>query len=412
MSIDLKKVFEKIESYRDEMVELQKGLTAIPAMSPNYEEGEGELKKAEYLENYIRELGFDEIEHYDAPDDRVEGGKRPNFTVKMKGKSSDRKIWIMAHIDVVPPGDMDMWKGDPYKVRIEGDNMIGRGVEDNQQSLVSGIFAMKALKDIGYEPEYDTYLIIVADEETGSEYGITYVLEQANLLSANDLIIVPDAGEPDSAMIEVAEKSILWMKFETSGKQCHGSTPEQGINAHKAASHLVVELEELYKKYSKSDPVYEPPISTFEPTMRESNVTNVNTIPGSDILFYDCRVLPDYDTDEILGFVKEKTKKIEETFGVKIDISTPQHVKAAPPTDNDADIVELLKEGIKEVYNVDAKPMGIGGGTVAAHFRAKGLPVAVWSTILDTCHQPEETASISNMVNDTKVFAHVMLNDK
>jgi succinyl-diaminopimelate desuccinylase len=69
----------------------------------------------------------------------------------------------------------------------------------------------------------------------------------------------------------------------------------------------------------------------------------------------------------------------------------------------------MLTAAIKRVYGVEAKPMGIGGGTVAAFFRRYGYNAAVWSRILDTAHQPEESCSISNMINDTKVFADVML---
>ena len=408
MSNDLDKIFKKIDSYRDEMIRLQKDLTAIPAMSPDYEDGEGEMKKAEFILNYLEKIGLTDIKRYDAPDDRVKEKKRPNFTIRLKGKDSSRKLWIMAHIDVVPPGDPEQWKGDPWKVRIEGDNMIGRGVEDNQQGLVSGLFAAKAFKDLGIQPEYDLMLIFVSDEETGSKHGIQYVLKNHDIIKKDDLIIVPDAGEPDSRMIEVAEKSILWLEIETTGKQCHGSTPEQGINAHRAAAYLIVALDELHKKFPHKDPVFEPPTSTFEPTMKKANVENVNTIPGKDVIYYDCRVMPKYDIDDVVAFVKQKAKAIEDKFGVEIEVKTPQYLKAAPPTPNDAPIVEMLKKGIKEVYKVDAKPMGIGGGTVAAFFREHGLNTAVWSTLLDTCHQPEETATISNMINDTKVFAHVM----
>jgi succinyl-diaminopimelate desuccinylase len=409
MSHDLKEIFDKIESYKKEMIYIQKELTAIPAISPDYEEGEGEMKKSLFLEEYIKKQGFTDIIHYDAPDDRVKEKMRPNFAVKLKGKNPDRKFWIMAHMDVVPPGDMDQWKGDPWKMRVEGDIMIGRGTEDNQQGLVSGLFALKALKDLDIQPEYDTYLILVSDEESGSKFGIKYILTNEKIFGKDDIIIVPDAGEADSAMIEVAEKSIIWMKIDTTGKQCHGSTPELGINAHRASAHLITELDELYKKYNKKDSVYEPPISTFEPTMKEANVGNINTIPGNDTVYYDCRILPEYNTDDILEYVRKKADKIENKFNVKIEISTPQHVKAAPPTPTNAPVVKILKKAIKEVYNVEANPKGIGGGTVASHFRQMGLNVAVWSTILDLCHQPEEAASIKFMVNDTKVLAYSMI---
>jgi succinyl-diaminopimelate desuccinylase len=63
-----------------------------------------------------------------------------------------------------------------------------------------------------------------------------------------------------------------------------------------------------------------------------------------------------------------------------------------------------LTRAIKEVYGVDARPQGIGGGTFAAIFRRDGYPVAVWATLDDLAHQPNEYCRISNMINDAKVF--------
>jgi len=70
-------------------------------------------------------------------------------------------------------------------------------------------------------------------------------------------------------MIEVAEKSILWLKVRTLGKQAHGSTPEKGINSFKAASFLITELQQLYKTFGKKEQLFSPPISTFEPTKKK-----------------------------------------------------------------------------------------------------------------------------------------------
>lgn len=403
------KIFAKIESYRDEMIEVQKQLTAIPAMSPDYKEGKGEMAKALWVINYLQENGFTEIERFDAPDERVPEKVRPNFIVRFKGKSSARRFWVMAHLDVVPPGSLKSWKSDPWIMRIEGDSLIGRGTEDNQQGLVSGLFALKAFKDLGIEQEFDAGLIIVSDEETGSKYGIDYVLKNSDLFGKDDLIVVPDAGEADGAMIEVAEKSIVWIEIETAGKECHASTPALGINAHRASAELIVELDELHKKYPARNPVYDPPESTFEPTKKLANVGSINTLPGTDTIYYDCRILPEYDVDEVLAFFREKADKVEKKFGVKIQMKYPQLSKAAPPTPVDAPIVRMLTSAIKRVYNVDGRPMGIGGGTVAAFFRRYGYNAAVWSRIVDTAHQPNESCSISNMINDTKVFADVMM---
>jgi succinyl-diaminopimelate desuccinylase len=259
-------------------------------------------------------------------------------------------------------------------------------------------------------PSINIALLFVADEETGSTYGLDYLIENhRELFNDDDLFIVPDAGEADGAMIEVAEKSILWLKFKTTGTQVHASLPGRGNNAFKAGANLVVELDQLHTVFNGKNDVFDPPISTFEPTRKESNVLNINTIPGEDIFFMDCRILPRYALQDVLREVKRITKEIEKKFNVSIEISIEQEEQAASATSADAPVVNLLKNAIKKVYKLEPRAKGIGGGTVAAIFRRAGLDVAVWSKIDDMAHQPNEYCVIDNIINDAKVLGHVCL---
>lgn len=404
-------IMQKIESLEQDAVDLMKAIIPIKALGP-LNDGEGEQAKATYIINYLKSIGFTNIRECPAEDKAVPGGKRPNIAALLEGKNTDRTVWILAHMDVVPEGDRAKWDSEPFEAKVKDGKIFGRGTEDNNQGLVSGIMAAKAFIDLGIKPEYNLGLMFVSDEETGSRYGLQYMVKNhAELFKSDDLIIVPDAGEPDSRMIEVAEKSILWLKLKTMGKQVHASTPEKGINAFKAASHLVVGLNKLYDIFNEKDDVFDPPVSTFEATKKEANVPNVNTIPGEDVFYLDCRILPAYTIEQVMDTIKNICSEIEAKFNVKIEVSIAQKDAAAPPTSVDAPVVKALQKAIKTVYNVDARPMGIGGGTVAAIFRRAGYPAAVWSTLDDLAHQPNEYCVIGNMMNDAKVFAHVCLKD-
>ncbi|NOX38597.1 MAG: M20 family metallo-hydrolase [Calditrichaeota bacterium] len=404
-------VRRKLDELREEMVRFQQAITAIPALAPE-NGGEGEWDRALFIKDYLKKIGLTDIQQIDAPDPRAKEGKRPNLIARLPGKHSHKTVWIMAHMDVVPEGDRGLWETDPWQVVVKDGKIYGRGTEDNQQGLTSAIFTAKAFLETGISPYFDLGLVLVADEETGSEYGLQYLLKHhPDLFKKEDIIIVPDAGEPTSDMIEVAEKAIVWLKFVTKGKQCHASLPGHGINAFKAASYLMVELDTLYQQFNARNEMFEPPISTFEPTQKEPNVQNVNTIPGEDVFYLDCRLLPEYSVDELLTAIRQICDGIEKRFGVTITFEPVQLLEAAPPTPPDAEVVKRLQRAIQEVYGVTATPRGIGGGTVAAFFRKAGLPVAVWSTLDDMCHQPNEYAVIDYMVNDAKVFAHVALQE-
>ena len=136
----------------------------------------------------------------------------------------------------------------------------------------------------------------------------------------------------------------------------------------------------------------------------------MNTIPGEESIGYDCRILPDYDLEEIKIEMKKIAKSIEIDFGVKIEVEILQNIQAPKPTPADSEIVKLLKKSIKKILNIDAITIGIGGGTVAADFRMLGYNAAIWSTIDTTMHAPNEYSIIKNTLNDAKVFADIMIN--
>lgn len=405
------RIRRRIESKKDSVVEFQTQLTALPALSPE-NGGDGEAKKASLIKDILLRLEGGSLEEVHAPDDRVSSGYRPNLFFKIKGKSDAHTVWIMSHMDVVPPGESSLWETDPYRVVEKDGKLFGRGTEDNQQGIVSSILAVEALLNENVVPPYDVGLAIVADEEVGSKYGIEYVLEKRpDIFSKEDLIIIPDAGHPEGLLIEVAEKSILWIKCETLGKQTHGSTPEKGINAYRAAAKFIVKMEALYTLFDESDPLFDPPISTFEPTKKELNVENINTIPGKDISYFDCRVLPKYPLKDIQMKIREWADEIEKQYRVKINVSYSQEVEAPPPTPVDAPVAVALQRAIQAVTGKQARTIGIGGGTVAASFRQTGLPAVCWCTLDDTMHGPNEYCKIENVINDAVVFAHVFLQE-
>lgn len=404
----LSAVLKKIDGYRQDVIEIETEMCKRPALDPT-SGGVGEIDKAEYLTSYLKKLGMS-VRQIDAPDKRVPSGIRPNLLVELHGRTAAPRVMIIAHTDVVPPGDMGLWKSDPWKLKLDGDKIIGRGVEDNQAGLASAVMTLKAFIEAGVQPERPICVLLVADEETASSYGLSYLLKNhRDVFRKEDLIIVPDSGNPLGTEIEVAEKSILWVKVRTIGKQTHGSVPETGINANKAASYFTVRMQTLYQKFRRKDALFQPPISTFEPTKREANVPNINTIPGEDVLYFDCRILPAYRVDDVLKEIKRLGRETEKKYRVKMEFSIVQKEVAAAPTPADAPVSVAITRAVKELRRRKPKTIGIGGGTVAKYLREAGFPCVVWSTLEEQAHRPNEYAMIPHILDDARVFAHVAL---
>lgn len=407
----LSKVFQRIEGYRDEIIKLQGDLTSKVALGPE-NGGTGEHDKAAYLKKKLEELKPDFLKEIQAADKRAREGYRPNLVARWECENADPAVWVLSHMDIVPPGELSLWKSDPYRIKVEEDRITGRGVEDNQHGIVSSYLALKAIQESGEKVRRPVGLALVADEETGSKFGLGYLLENhGDIFKPDDLIVVPDGGSEEGTMIEVAEKSILWLKFVITGQQCHASTPGKGKNSLYGAARLIVALEKLKEEFGLEDELFRPPLSTFEPTKMEANVMNINTVPGRDVFYMDCRILPQYKVDDIIAVAKGFAESEARELDLSIRVEPVYRQDAANMTSVDAQVVDALARAIKAVTGSEAKPMGIGGGTVAAFFRKAGLPAAVWSTMPDTAHQPNEYCLISNIITDTKVFACLYLNE-
>lgn len=401
------RVTSALDARRDAVIAVQRELTRRPAMGPE-SGGEGEREKADWLLSHLRAIGVTDIECLNAPDPRVPCGCRPNIIARVPG-ASPRTLWVLAHMDVAPPGDTSLWDGDPWTLRVDGDLLFGRGVEDNQQAIVSGLLVARELLEQGVTPDLSLGLVLVADEETGNAHGMAHVAAvRPDLFRPDDLIVVPDCGDGEGGMIEVAEKSMLWLRIAVTGRQCHASTPDEGVNALTAAAALILRTRRLHDRFSDADPLFTPPASTFVPTKKEANVPNVNTVPGSDVFYMDCRVLPHYDLDEVLVEVRALASEVEKEYGVTIAISHVLREQAAPPTSPAAEVIARLRAAILDVYGVNARPAGIGGGTVAAIVRRMGLSAAVWARLMPNAHAPNEAARISCTIGDAKVIATML----
>ncbi len=387
---------------REFIEEIAKRLLRIKAISPE-SGGMGEEEKGKEIVSILNELGFDNYINYDVKDNH--NIIRPNIILKLG--NCDRTFWIISHMDTVPEGDASLWKYDPFNATIVDGKIYGRGSVDNGQSIFTIMLILKHI-DIT-KLKINAGFAFVSDEETGNDYGIKYLLKK-NIFDKNDLILVPDAGTEDGSVIEIAEKSVLWLKFTILGKQGHASMPENSVNAFRESSIFMNLLDkQLKSSFDLKDSIFEPPYSTFEPTKHEKNIDNVNTIPGKDVFYYDCRILPEYSIEEILHTVDEIINRYSKDGNAKISYEVIQKEESSDPTPSNSEIITLLKRSIRERRGIDAISVGIGGSTFAAFFRKRGIHAAVWSTtVIKMAHMPDEYCKIQDIVDDVDVLKNIL----
>ncbi len=399
-------IIKKVQEHKKEIISSMLKMLEIKSISP-ISGGTGESERADYLQKLLSSLKF-KTKRYDYKDES--NALRSNLISSFGFETGKRKIWLVAHMDTVAPGETSLWKTNPFKPYATEDRIYGRGSSDNGQDLIASVYAMKIVSELTKTPRYAFGLALVADEEMGSKYGIQRLIAEG-VFDKNDLILVPDAGDEKGMWIEIAEKGMLWLRFTITGKQIHASIPDNGLNAYQHSIEFLLNVRtELCNKFNATNDLFSPNYSTFELTKHEANVESINIISGTEISYMDCRVLPEYNLDDVIKLINSNADRFEkQNKGIKILVETVNREDAAPPTNPNSELVKIMSEKITDCLGMKPKIIGIGGGTCAAFFRKAGMDAVAWSIDNQMAHQIDEYCLIDSMLKDTVVFASLFL---
>lgn len=123
-----------------------------------YPFGKGVQEALEYMLDLGEKMGF-ETKNVDNYGGHIDFGY------------GEEIVGILGHLDVVPEGTG--WSFDPFSGAVSNGFIYGRGAQDDKGPMMACLFAMKALKDAGYEPARKVRMILGLDEETKWE-GVEY----------------------------------------------------------------------------------------------------------------------------------------------------------------------------------------------------------------------------------------------
>ncbi|EEX13617.1 acetylornithine deacetylase [Citreicella sp. SE45] len=245
-----------------------------------------ELKKRGYaMDRWTIEVddirhhpGFSPVEVDYSNAINVVGTLRPR---EEKGKS----LVLNGHVDVVPEGPLDMWSSPPFEPRRDGDWLYGRGIADMKAGIAANIYAVDALKRLGYRPAATVYQQSVVEEECTGNGALAALLRGYNA----DAAIIP---EPEDDKLVRANTGVLWFRVRVQGVPVHVREAGSGANAIEAAYELIKGLRALEAAWNdqKGDHRY------FEELDHPINF-NVGKIAGGDWASsvpawceFDCRI--------------------------------------------------------------------------------------------------------------------------
>ena len=360
----------------------------------------------------------------------------------------DETLGILAHVDVVPPGDLSQWTFDPYKaIDCEG-RMYGRGTIDDKGMVIACLYAMRAVKSLGQPLKKKVQLILGTQEEVEwtdmnayvkeyplPDYGFTpdgeYPIcniekgivdqemefdfssedepEGLHLVSINAGIA--NNVVPGSAEAVLSDGRVITAK----GHECHSSTPEHGENAifklaeklealdlkENGLLRLVRDVTRDFSDWMGSGVGLKSESEQYMGEFVHRNTlspTILQTKEGKTRLVIDLRFPYGEDAQRIIDTLD---KLAAERGGrtVMTDALPAVFVSRERP------FLKVFEDAYEDISGfVNEFTVAYGGSY------AKAMPnIVSWGPLFpgeeDVCHMPNEYIDLKNMLISTKIFA-------
>lgn len=362
-------------------------------------------------------------------------------------------LGILGHLDVVPPGKLEVWEHGPFDP-IEKDGMLyGRGTQDDKGPLLASLFAVKALMDAGVEFNKRIRFIFGTDEESlwrcikrylereevptfgfspDSRFPVTYAEKgvlQVRLEGSNESGIRLSGGSafnavPDSIFYNGERQEDLADKLqrlgfdyerledgvEVKGRAAHAMIPEEGINA---ITRLCIALNAIGLQSRAinfvAQEIGQDPYATQifgvmadEPSGKlKFNVGKID-LGKTEQLFIDIRIPVTAPREEVVTSLTMTAAK----YGLEYkeyDWLGPIYL----PLDH---FMVTTLTNVYRKYSGDlvTEPRASGGATYA---RAIPNCVAFGALTVDeplTEHQPNERTVLANLYKAMEIYAHAV----
>jgi acetylornithine deacetylase len=345
-----------------ETTRLLRDLVALPSINPMGRPLQGpeiyEHQVTAYLEDFFRTLGVPYERQSVAP-------LRDNVVARCDAAGAQRILLFEAHQDTVPIDNMTIA---PFGARIENGRLYGRGACDIKGGMAAMLAAFaRVVRD---QPRGAGSLLMACTvDEEHTFRGVTKLVERG---VQADMAV---AAEPTRLQIVRAHKGVVRWQVATSGRSCHSSSPEQGVNAIYRMGRLLAGIEQYAERLraSRTDPLLGPPTLSVG---RIEGGTSVNTVPDRCFIEVDRRLIPGEDAAaapaQLAAFLKEQAG-----IDFPFECSPPRMGNPALRPDGSEELVSRLGRAIDDVkgsHRVTVVPYGTDAATIAA----AGVPAVVF----------------------------------
>lgn len=337
-------------------------LVRIPSVNPMGRAVDPNLhlehRMTAYLDDWFRALGVPYERQPMAPG-------RENIVARFQSPGAKRTLVFEAHQDTVPVDNMTV---EPFGARIEGNRLYGRGAVDIKGGMTAMLTAFARLVRERPVGAANVVMACTVDEEHTFQ-GVQILVKRG--LKADAAVV----AEPTNLNIVHAHKGVVRWFLSTTGKACHSSRPENGVNAIYRMARVLSGIERYHKHLSETivDPLLGPA------TISVGVVTGgagVNTVPDRCTIEIDRRAV---GGEKPLDAPKLLEDYLRKECGVDFPLEMTPCWIAEPallPKNADGLIASLGSaiDAVRGSHRVHSVPFGTDAATIAW----SGIPTVVF----------------------------------
>jgi acetylornithine deacetylase len=429
MQIKIKnQLFKYIDENKDWLIKNIFGVVSQNTI--NSPPGGNENNGQKIIEKIFRELNL-KIDRF-SPDDIIELRNKPYYlqgrsyknrdnVVGYTGEDKKSTLIFNGHIDTVPSDKFKWQKTNPFKPTMLEDKIYGLGVCDMKAGIISSIFALKAVLDLGIKIKGKVVIESVVDEEFGGANGsLACVLRGYK----GDLAIITEPSSMNICISNVCSKTLLLSVSGDEGLNYFGKKSSHGnpillmskfLLAIKDYEEYLNFLKDKYTIYNKIKKPFNFLFSDIE--AGEIGPDKILTTPGRCIARIYIMNYPDINNKrfdsmlltflnsypEIKKALKEKIITIEDYSrfieGGEIDLKDKNIKK----------FIKNIRENAKLITGRNLNISAALGGTDFFAFNNYGnTPCIVLGPRGGNLHAADEYVELRDLLDLSKVFSSLI----
>jgi succinyl-diaminopimelate desuccinylase len=310
-------------------------------------------------------------------------------------------LYFSGHYDVVPAQHANQFK--PF---VRKANLFGRGSSDMKGGIAAMAFAIRALRQSGFEPAGRIVLVSVPDEETSGPRG-TVALAAKGLVEKDALGML--TAEPTGGVVWNANRGVISLRVTAKGRPAHVGLHFLGVDAFqgmlRAANGFALLEAEVKRRRTRFG--IRPEAARRSVLLMGGELSgghHFNVVPEKASFTVDRRTNPEEDFDRERRRLFEVVERAGKN-GSKCEVEVLQEGRSAS-TRADGALARALASSIRATTGRSAPFELCPGVLETRHYAALGIPALAYGPgLLAVAHGPNEFVSIRRLLECAEVYA-------